>query len=174
MKKAIIFICISIFASGIIFSQTSTDIENVPGLKETWTNFIQAVKKVDKKQLKYLCADSVKFSMYMGNNEFLCSQSVELSESDYEEKRNIYTNFFYVPFESFVNEELQFVFDKNLINRMDDLSKLRIIKSDDLDSEYKFYITISDPDEDFAGAEMALRFKKDKGAFLFCGIETIQ
>ena len=110
----------------------------------------------------------------MGNNELLCSQSVELSESDYDEQRNLYTNFFYVPFELFVNEELQFVFDKNIINRMDDLSMLRIIKSDDSESEYKFYIKISDPDEGFSGTEMALRFKKDKGAFLLYGIDTIQ
>lgn len=150
MKKAIIFTCIAIFASGIMFSQTSTDLENIPELKETWANFKQAVRKADKNQLRYLCADSVRFSMYMGNNELLCSQSVELSESDYDEQRNLYTNFFYVPFELFVNEELQFVFDKNIINRMDDLSMLRIIKSDDSESEYKFYIKISDPDEAYA------------------------
>ena len=173
MKKASFLIFAGLFIVQISFSQTESVLENDPLLKESWLNFKSAVKKADINTLKVLCADSVKFSMYMGNHEMLASEAPDLTESDYE-KKNLYTNYFYMPQESFVKEELPYVFDNNVINRMDDMKMLRIIKATNSDSEYQFLITIADPDEDFAGTEMGLRFKKGNGTFLLCGIDTIQ
>jgi hypothetical protein len=173
MKKFVLLIVISLMLCSISFSQSQSTLESDPLLKESWMTFKSALKKSDLNTLKILCADSVKFSMYMGNHEMLASETPELSESDYD-KKNLYTNYFYMPQESFVTEELPYVFDSNVINRMDDQSMLRIVKTNGGDSEYQILITIADPDEEFAGTEMGVRFKKEKGTFLLCGIDTIQ
>lgn len=175
MKRIAILIILTNFVIGLTVAQKSADLDDLPELKNSWNNFKVAVKKADKNQLKFLCEDSVIFSMVIGDMHVL-SSSAESDEGEIPGQDNsMHKNYFYLSFESFFNDELAFLFDANMLSRMDDLSKLRIVRVGDNDNEYKFFITVTDPDEEFAGIEMALRFRKAKGnGYLFCGVDTIQ
>lgn len=174
MKKTTLFIFITFLVIGNTSAQKAANLDNLPELKETWYSFKEAIKLADKNQLKFLCADSVIFSMVLGDMNLLSSASDEVIEDPIVNDNSMYKNYYYISFESFFQDELQFLFDNNMLTRMDDIRMLRVVQEGDNGSEYRFFITIEEPDDDFDGIEMALRFKKGNKGYLFWGVDTIQ
>ncbi|MCF6365035.1 MAG: hypothetical protein L3J35_02425 [Bacteroidales bacterium] len=177
MKTGILFFISLFFTFNNIFGQDIADIQTEPELLQTWTEFKKAVKNSDKSSLKNICTDSVKFSMQMGDLKLLASAADELPSANDKKVIIDFDNFFYLKFDEFYTYEMPQIFDDNVMARLDDESKMRIIRSNEPDADFKFFITVtdSDPEDGFvSGNEIVLRFKKTGGNFLFSGIDTIQ
>ena len=176
MKNNFFLLSLFFFSLQLSNAQNSTNLENEPELSKTWISLTKAIKDSDKVMLQNLCTDSVKFSMQMGDLKLLASAAEEI---DLNEASNViidFDNFFYLRFDEFYTYEMPQLFDENVLNRLNDLSKLRLIKAEEPDADFKFFLTVTDPDPEdgLPGNEMVLRFKKYGNHYQFSGIDTIQ
>jgi|GEM_PF-3467467 hypothetical protein len=174
-KKLLLF-SLFLYISNLSFGQAAANLNTEPELMKTWNTFTKAIKDSDKNSLQTICTDSVKFSMQMGDLKLLASAS---DESAVESNKDViidFDNYFYIMFDEFYTYEMPQIFDNNVITRLNDKSKLRLIKSNEPDADFKFFVTVTDPDPEdgVAGNEMVLRFKKNGGNYRFSGIDTIQ
>jgi len=177
MKTGILFLVSLFFIINLSFGQNTADIKSEPELLQTWSTFKQAIKNSDKSSLKSICTDSVKFSMQMGDLKLLASAADELPASDNKKVIIDFDNFFYLEFDEFYTYEMPQIFDDNVLKRLEDETKMRLIKADEPDADFKFFITVTDPDPEdglLSGNEIVLRFKKAGSNYLFSGIDTIQ
>lgn len=176
MKTIFFFLFLFFFSIQLSNAQYSTNLENEPELSKTWTSFTKAIIDSDKVLLQNLCTDSVKFSMQMGDLKLLASSSEEIESTETSNVIIDFDNFFYLRFDEFYTYEMPQLFDENVLNRLNDQSKLRLIKTNEPDADFKFFLTVTDPDPEdgLAGNEMVLRFKKSNGQYQFSGIDTIQ
>lgn len=156
------------------FSQNKSNPE--AELLLTWEKFKSALKSNNKELLKSISADSIWCLDCTDNTDLEYKKMDSLRNDDPDWYENLYGKWVNIPFEQFYSDDLPLIFDKNLLNRLDDTTKVGLGLPHKYNSYYEFLILTMDPDsryKGFEGYQRVLQFCKTNEGYKFCGVSSV-